>query len=136
MNIAKHEGVVVRSEKGCVHVKIVVNSACSACEAHGKCGFAESKDKVVAVESEEWQSYRDGDQVVVGVNEGLGLSAVLIAYFLPAVLMIAVFVVLHQFSTELWTALGTLFFVCVYWTVLALFRGKLRKRFTFSIEKI
>ena len=44
-------GVVERTERGAVHVRITSRSACGSCKARQACGLAEAQEKVVVVDS-------------------------------------------------------------------------------------
>lgn len=134
--VAKHSGVVTAVEAGQVEVRMKVNSACGSCQAHAKCGFAESADKVVVIETALWQHYHVGDAVEVVISQRNGLVAVVLAYLLPAVLMIAVFIVMNSLFGELWAALGTLLFVVLYWGVLWCFRKRIKQRFSFRLQSL
>ncbi len=59
--IASHDGIVKKVRKGFVEVQIKSISACATCQAHARCGFAESKDKTVEVPTSDWQSYSEGE---------------------------------------------------------------------------
>ena len=63
MTIAEHTGIVTKVGNGEVTVQIEAQSACSSCEAHGKCGFAESKAKEITIRTKDWQNYNSGDRV-------------------------------------------------------------------------
>ena len=135
--IATHPGVVVHSADGHVQVKMEVISACASCEAHARCTFSEKKDKIVDIDTPDWRQYTPGDQVTVIINSGHGLLAVLIAYVLPALLILAVFALLYALRLpELWIALITILVVCIYGWVLYLMRHRLQRKFTFRIEKL
>ena len=136
MTIAEHTGTVTKVGKGEVTVQIEAQSACSSCEAHGKCGFAESKKKKISIQTAEWQSYSEGDRVTVGINRSHGLQAAALAYILPGVLMIAVFIVVNRYLGDLWSAIATIAFIVIYWGVLALFRSRLQQRFTFHLSQL
>lgn len=134
--VAKHDGTVVAATPGRVQVQMQVLSACASCEAHARCTFAEKKDKLVDIDTSDWRQYNPGDPVTVIINSGHGLLAVLIAYVLPAVLILAVFGVLYALHLpELWIALATLVAVALYTLVLYLCRHRLQRRFTFRLEK-
>ena len=134
MTIAQHNGIVTAVGDGQVTVRVESQSACSSCEAHGKCGFAESKAKEISIKTSDWQDYHIGENVTVGINKSLGLQAVAIAYILPAVLMIAIFIILNRYVGDLWCALATIAFVALYWGLLALCRKRLQSRFTFHLS--
>lgn len=141
-HIASHPGIVEqvtapasKSRRGSVFVKIEVISACATCHSHSSCTFAEKKDKVVEVETDAWQDYAVGDNVTVSIDEGLGLKAVFLAYVLPSLLLLTTFLVLYFTIGELWSALGTLLCVGLYWYVLLKCRNRLQKQFTFTLTK-
>lgn len=134
--IVRHSGVVSAVEPRIVHVQMRVVSACASCEAHSKCGFAEAKDKIVDVETSDWKSYQVGDPCTVTIRTGNGVKAVLIAYVLPAAVLLAAFIAFSLFiPSEGVVALLSLAVVCLYGLVLYLFRSRLQRQFSFSISK-
>lgn len=141
-HIASHPGIVEqttaptgKNRNGSVSVRIEVISACATCHSHSNCTFAEKKDKMVEVETHEWSDYAIGDKVTVSIDEGLGLKAVFLAYVLPSLLLLATFITLYFTVGELWSALGTLICVGLYWFILLKCRNRLQKQFTFSLSK-
>lgn len=134
--IATHDGKVLAVANGVVKVEMHVVSACSSCKAHEKCSFVDKADKIVEVETSDWKSYHEGDMVTVSVNEGLGLLAVLLAYFLPAVIIIASVIVLSLFTnSELMAALAPILLIAIYFMLLYKLRDKLQHKFSFGITK-
>ena len=134
--IATHDGIVTATKEGVVNVKMHVVSACSSCKAHEKCGFTDSAEKVVEVETANWREYAEGDRVTVSVNEGMGLMAVLIAYFLPAVIIVASVVLLsHYTHSEAIAATVPIALIAIYFVILYKFREKLQRKFSFGIKK-
>ena len=47
--IIEHDGIVQKSEKNYVNVKITSVSACSGCHADGICSLADKKDKIIEI---------------------------------------------------------------------------------------
>ena len=135
MALVEHEGIVVASKDGQVTIKIVSHSACSACEAHGKCGFSENKEKEVLVRTKDWKEYCEGDSVSVGIESGLGLKAASVAYILPGILMVVVFLLSNKCLGDLWSAIVTLGVVALYWGLLAMMKGRMQQKFTFKLSK-
>ena len=134
--IAIHDGIVTEVTSGTVKVQLHVVSACASCEAHGHCGFADSKDKIMDIDTPHWQQYHVGDPVTVSINANRGLQAVLLAYILPAVLLLATFVTLTAMHlSEVWVALITLLVVVLYAAVLYLFRHRLQRKFTMTLHR-
>ena len=134
--IASHDGVVTRLLNGCVEVKIEAVSACATCAAHGRCGFAESKDKTVEVPAADWRNYSIGEAVKVHIDESRGMLAVWLAYVLPALLMLAVIIGLSLARMPEWVVVLAGFAVLgLYILVLYLRRSKVEKRFVLTITK-
>ena len=134
--IASHDGTVIAVAPHLVKVEMHVVSACSSCKAHASCTFVDKADKVVEVETDEWKNYNEGDTVTVTVNESLGLLAVLLAYILPALLLIAAVILLSVFThSELVAAALPIAIVAVYYLILYRFRNRLQKKFSFGLTK-
>lgn len=134
--IATHPAIVTNVANGKVSVLMHVVSACASCEAHSKCGFVEAKEKVVEIETRQWKDYQPGDNVTVVIQTANGLKAVLIAYVLPALVLIAAFAVFYSMHlSEGITALLTLAIVALYGLVLYFMRHRLQRKFTFQIRK-
>lgn len=134
-SIATHDGTVIDVSNGTVKVEMHVVSACSSCKAHEKCAFVDKDDKIVDVETKQWQQFSTGDSVLVSVNESLGLLAVLLAYILPAIVIIASIAIMQLMHTsEVVTALTALIVTSLYFLLLYAFRERLQKHFSFGIE--
>ena len=131
--IVSHDGVVSSVEQGRVTVKVTVNSACHQCHAHGSCGFAESKDKTMEIETPEWELYHEGDTVKVTINESLGLGAALLAYLVPAALLLTVLMPLLHIASEPLAVLLSLAVLALYYFILYLCRNKLQKKFSIGL---
>ena len=89
----EHSGVVERTERDTVYVRITSHSACGSCKAREACGLAEAQDKIVAVKSPDAaQLCRRGRQVMVGVRRSAGAVAVILAYVGALAVLLAVLV--------------------------------------------
>ena len=99
--LIRHEGIVLAVQDGKALVEIVQTSACSACKARGMCMSAESQEK--RIDAVMLEPMAAGDRVEVMVAEKLAWKAVLLAYILPFVVMVAVIgllryrTILHRF---------------------------------------
>lgn len=134
--LIRHEGVVLSTNGNMAHVEIVQTSACSACKARSMCMSSESRQK--EMDAVMLEPLRVGDRVEVEVRERLAWKAVLLAYIMPFVVMMAVIVIL-DFVTEWSEAIvGTLSLcaIALYYIVLSMFRHKLQKQFSFTARKI
>lgn len=151
-----HPGIVTAVKPGFVTVQIESTSACAACAAHSKCGFAESKTKTLDIpisqdlettglrdfktsglQDFETSSFAVGDRVTVTIDHTRGLLATWWAYVLPAILLIAVAVALSLAALpEPLVILLTFATLGLYLLVLYLFREKLDSRFTLELKSL
>lgn len=88
----EHCGVVERTERDTVYVRITSRSACGTCKARQACGLAEAQDKIVAVVTPEAGQYAAGREVMVGVRRSAGVRAVVLAYVGALAVLLAVLV--------------------------------------------
>mgnify|MGYP002753168562 CR=1 FL=1 len=121
--LIEHSGVVERTERGVVHVRITSRSACGSCKARQACGLAEAQEKVVVVATPEAASFAAGDAVSVGVRRSAGMRAVVLAYVGALAVLMAVLV-------------AAIAGMGVYYFVLWLFRAKIEHTIQFTITKI
>lgn len=134
--VIRHEGIVLSTGEKTARVMITQTSACAACKAKSMCMSAESQQKEMDVLMLE--PMQAGDRVEVEVRERLAWKAVLYAYIMPFVVMMAAIAIL-DLTTELQEAVtGTISLVAIalYYLVLRMFRSKLQKSFSFTARKI
>lgn len=133
--LIRHTGVVLAVNGESARVEIVQTSACSACKARSMCMSSESQQKQMDVIPLE--RLEAGDRVEVEVRERLAWRAVLLAYILPFIVMMAVIAIL-DFATE-WSeaVVGTLSLcgIALYYLGLSFFKNRLQKQFTFTARK-
>ena len=131
-----HPGIIeeVTGEK--ILVKILSQSACSTCMAKGTCSVAEVEEKIIEVEAAKGDVWKAGQQVMVRMQQSLGLKAVFLGYLLPLiVLVVSTIVFLSLLKNEGWAALLSILMLGPYYAVLYFFRGLLKKTFSFRIEE-
>ncbi len=134
--IASHDGMVKAVREGIVDVEIASTSACASCEAHAKCGFAESKNKTVGVPTTEWNTFEEGEKVTVNIDQSRGMLAVWIAYVLPALVMLAAIIALSAAGAAEWlVAVAAIAILSLYVATLYFLRRKIEKKFTLTITK-
>ena len=118
-NKIKHSGVVDGVDGTTVRVRILQSSACSACKVASHCNASETKEKLVEVTTSDASQYHVGDSVRVLADTSVGFRASWYGYLLPLVLMVVALVTVLKV------------YICLY-----LLRGKLKRRLSFSIEKL
>lgn len=134
-NKIKHNGVVDGVEEGCVRVRILQSSACSACKVAAHCNASETKEKIIEVQVVDAVKYQLGDSVVVVADTAVGFRASLYGYLLPLLLMVVVLVaVLKITQSEGYAAVSALGILIPYYIGLYLLRNKLRNKLSFSLE--
>ena len=135
-DIIKHRGIVEKINGSHVVVRIVQTSACSACSAKGLCNASESKEKQIDV-YEVNPSYRIGEEVVLCGSTSMGMRAVLLAFGIPVLLLLAALFVTMRVTDgdALLSSIVALLAVIPYYLVIYLMKDKLDKTFSFVIEK-
>ncbi len=131
----EHPGIVTAVKPGFVTVQIESTSACAACQAHGRCGFAESKTKTLDIPIKGCSAeLAVGSRVVVMIDEGRGLLATWWAYVVPAILLLATVIgsSLAGLSEPI-VVLLSLAILGVYILLLFLLRKKLDSKFTLKV---
>jgi len=134
-NLIDHEGCIDHIVDGVAHVKIISESACSACHAKGVCGAADQEEKFLDIALSE-VNYEKGENVRVQVARHLGYKAVALGYFYPFLLLMAVLIVLILVGiSELKAGSIALLSLVPYYLLLYAFRKRIESTFTFSIKK-
>lgn len=131
-----HAGVVEHIDGSRVRVRIVQTSACAACKVSGHCNAAEAKEKLVDVFTASASQLKVGDAVTVAASRQMATQALLLAFGLPLVIMLAVLLaVLSLTGREGLSALCALGALLPYYGVLWLLRSRLQQRMAFWIEE-
>ncbi|NOU59420.1 SoxR reducing system RseC family protein [Marinifilum caeruleilacunae] len=131
-----HEGTILEIEDGKITVGIVNVSACAGCHAKGACTMSDMKEKSIDV-IDYSNKYSVGEKVKLTYQESLGWFALILAYVLPFVLVLLVlFIATTITNDELISGLLSLAVLPPYYIILSFFKGRLKKTFSFTIEKI
>ena len=137
MKSIEHKAVVVAVEGNVVEVEMTVNEACAECRAKAVCGVDTGERRVVAVHDIFARSYTPGEEVLVSLDEILGVKAVIYAYIIPFFIMIVVLFGTKAFDASDWVAGGgALGATGLYYIGLWLMRDKLDKEIVFKINKL
>jgi len=135
-NKIKHSGVVEAVEPDRLRVRILQTTACGSCKAAAHCHASESKEKMVDVFGViDPGRYRVGQQVDVTASTQMGMNAVLLAFGVPFLLMIAVLFGANALDAgEGLSAVLSIACLIPYYIILYMCRAKLREKFTFSVD--
>lgn len=132
----RHAGVVSDVTGNTVSVTILQLSACSSCQARNLCRISESKEKTVQVIVDDPGAYSLGQQVIVMGSEKQGMKAVLMAFGIPLVLLMASLItVLAVWNDEKLAAIVCLAVLVPYYLALFFCRDRIKKEFQFTIVR-
>jgi sigma-E factor negative regulatory protein RseC len=134
--IIRHTGIVLFTRADIAHVQITQTSACAACKAKTMCMTSESRQNEMDCVMVEKLSA--GDKVEVEVRERLAWKAILLAYIMPFIVMMAIIAIL-DFTTDWSEAIvGTLSLcgIALYYIGLSFFKNRLQKQFVFIARKL
>lgn len=97
--------------------------------------MSEMTEKRVTVPKPDDREFIVGQPVSIKMSVRQGNKAALFAYFIPAVIMIALIVILSNLNIKEWiAALAGIGIVAVYYLVLYFFREKLKEEFRYEIN--
>lgn len=136
VNKIKHLGIVENIDGPRLKVRIVQSSACSACSVRGHCSASEQKEKLIDVYNVDNVACQVGERVMVVGATSMGMKAVLLAFVLPFVLVVATLFAAMRWTggdeaLSALTGLGVLF---PFYLIIYMCRERLGRTFTFTLE--
>ena len=135
-NVVSHNGKIVSVSDTHVFVKINREGACEGCKNVKSCQINKSEDTIITVYTEQANVYCVDEEVLVIMKTSLGLKAVVYAYLLPLVFLLATFLIVSQFiHSEIIQILLAFIPVIVYYIILYIIRDRLEKTFQFFVAK-
>jgi sigma-E factor negative regulatory protein RseC len=136
VSCASRSGVVSGITAENIEVNIISMSACSGCHTKGLCTAFEQEAKIISVPN-IGQDVQQGDKVNVMMKISMGMKAALLAYLLPVVVVVAaLLLMLETGAGELYAGVISLISLAGYYFVIYLIQDKLKKQFSFFIEKV
>lgn len=130
----EHQGTIMEMSEGHTVVRISQNSACSACSIAHLCKSSDSQEKLVDVYGPVPGGMEVGASVQIVGTTRQSLWAVLWAYVLPLVLLVAVLAFLLRLTgSELLSALVVLAVLAVYYLFLYMMRDRFSRELSFRI---
>lgn len=131
-----HIGIIQNISTESILVTIENQSACAGCHAKGACSMADVKDKIIEIPTPSSNEFKEGDKVNVICDEELGFIALFWAYIFPLILIFTCLFIGSIFiDDEKIYGIASLLILLPYYLILSMFKSKLKKRFTFRIEK-
>jgi len=136
METIAHKGIVEEIHGNHIQVRIVQASACSECESRQRCVAADQKEKLIDIIDASGK-YRKGQVVCIIGKTSVGLSAVLLAYVLPLLILVGTLPIsLYGIfpGNEGLAALIALSCTGLYYLTLIPFRKSLLRKFSFTLR--
>ncbi|PKQ65455.1 hypothetical protein BZG02_00155 [Labilibaculum filiforme] len=131
-----HEGTILEIKDSKITVGIINVSACAACHAKGACTMSDMQEKSIDV-IDYSNKFTIGEKVNLSYRESLGWLAMFIAYVLPFILVVLALIIATAFTNnELISGISALAILLPYYIILSFFKGRFKKTFSFTIEKI
>ena len=132
--VVSHKGIVVAADGCKIKVQIESVSACAACHAKGMCTLSDKEEKLIDIESPKAVEKKVGDVVTVVVTQKRGMQAVVLAYILPAIVVILSLVGLLKIVSEPVAIILSLLSLAVYYILLYLFRNRISSKFVMTLS--
>lgn len=134
----KHTGTVVAVESKAVTVRVEQYAACAGCASKGACTLSsEKKDRLIAVKHPQPTLFVVGEKVHLVSTQNKIYTAVLIAYVLPLIGLMAVVIgCVTWLNNETYAALLGLAFCGIYALILYFLPKKWTNKLQIEITKI
>ncbi|MDR0845870.1 MAG: SoxR reducing system RseC family protein, partial [Tannerella sp.] len=125
--VIQHTGIIEKIEHPIVFVRIVQQAACSECHAKTTCVSSDRKIKII--EAEDYTgTFRVNEEVMICGQYTMGLYAVLLAYIIPLILVVAALVAgVELTGNEGIGGLAGLLVLLPYIIIMYMMRNKLKK---------
>jgi sigma-E factor negative regulatory protein RseC len=134
-NSIEHPGVITEITSDTIKVSIVSVSACGSCHAQSTCSVSDKEIKTVDV-PRHGQQFQVGENVNVVFQKSLGPLAILLGYVAPLIVLVIILTISWSVTNnEVKSGLFSIAGVAVYYSLLTLFRTKLKSTFLFTIQK-
>ena len=131
----EHKGTVALVGRNFVRVDIEVMEACGSCASRKACAMGQGTTREIMVYTDEAQRYSIGEVVNVSAKQTVGLTAVLLCYVVPLVILVSALALPISLGlSEGIAALLSLTVAALYYFVLWFFRNRIAKRVVFTIQ--
>ncbi len=132
-----HNGRIEKIEGDTIFVRIIQQSACSGCHAKGMCSASDQKEKIIEVNDPNAGRFHVNEEVTLSGQSSLGLQAVLLAFILPLIIVVAAIVAGNYLQwNETTSGLTGLLLLVPYYCILYFLREKLKRKFIFTLKKL
>ena len=141
MNNEEHnicrEGIIRSVDGDDISVEIIVSSACSGCHAKSICIPSDRRKEIITVKNARNEEYRVGETVELLLETSAGNKAVVLAYVLPLLVLMALLFGCYALTHHELLSVGiSVLGVVVYYLVLKSFSKGMEKKIEFGVRKM
>ncbi|WP_298062707.1 SoxR reducing system RseC family protein [uncultured Rikenella sp.] len=130
----RQSATVIRVSDSEIEVEVCRPEACGSCKARSVCSEGGSGRRMTLLN--DGQGYTIGEQITLVMRRSAGLKAVVIAYLVPVFLIIAALLLFQALHIkEILSAGLTLGLLGLYFIVVRLAGGRIKRELTIEIEK-
>ncbi len=131
------EGIVRAIHGEEVEVKITISSACRDCHAKSICIPSDQKQETILAKSLYGETFDPGEAVQLVLRSSAGTKAVVIAYLIPLLVLIAALFGSYAITRNELASTGIcLLFLLAYYLILRQQRKKIDNQFHFFVKKM
>lgn len=132
-----HQGRVIEANASYISVEILNKSACASCHAKGACSLGDIKAKIVEVQNNGLNIFEIGEIVNVKLKRTLGYKALWFSYLIPLIILMVLLLSLQAVGvSEPIIGLSIIGAISLYYLIIWLLRDRLKREFTFVVEKL
>ncbi|MDR1006508.1 MAG: SoxR reducing system RseC family protein [Bacteroidales bacterium] len=135
----KEKGRIIAVSSEEVEVLIERKAACVGCSARNACQSLDKKDQYLKIPTTNAASFQIDEDVVVEIEQSLGIKAVIIAFVIPPIIMIAAIAILTLAFTGInqsFIAIIALIVYAIYCFILYFLREKISKHFVLRVKHL
>ncbi len=133
----EHVGVISKIGEREIMVNVNPESACGNCRANSSCSIGATGEKTINVVRMPGDNYSAGEKIMVVLEQSLGLKALGLGYLLPFMIVLALLIIFTALGLKEFIAgILSLASLIPYYAGLFLLREKLKKEFSFRLQKM
>lgn len=133
----KHSGIISEITGKTVKVRVKPEAACSGCRARGSCSIGENEDRIIEVFTSTDEQYHTGEKITVVLEQSDGLKALALGYIIPFLILMTVLITLVSFDiNEGLAGILSLLSIVPWYGGLSFFRNRLKREFSFRLQKM
>lgn len=133
----EHLGIISEVSDKLLIVSVLPQTACGSCRVRSSCSIGDTGEREIEVLRRKGDSYSAGEKIRVILEQSLGLKALVIGYIFPFLVVMFILILLTSVGlSEGFAGLMALLSLLPYYTGLSFFRDKLKKEFSFRLQKL